>query len=378
MLLDDEEWDLVRCLVTDHLTDTPDPYRTLERYFPGEVADWPFSQDPARDAATVVESAQMAALSDPHPLSIRLLQALLSIPAIKVSIQQPQVKGFLNRLLSAKELLDAIDPFRVLILPGTGESFIDRAQTRALLALLAEPDPAKPEPIAMRVVGAKNSGTSHTYSFILHLSASRGITSVRIMLSRSSTAEDIVRDLALYVAEPGVKPDPVTDSMKRLRYWAQWIVRQAARCNPRRRWWFVFDQCDELDPNSDAVELIAQLAVAIREMTGPGLERPRLVLLGYDDRFADLQLPRRQVYKDTVKPVGEAEVRDFFGCVFRDIDRTRRPGVAPDDERIAKLVEVAVRRAVEDAEKAAAAGTPYMQALGFAVEEAVNEYGSLS
>jgi hypothetical protein len=281
-------------------------------------------------------------------------------------------------LLSAKELLDAIDPFRVLILPGTGESFIDRAQTRALLALLAEPDPAKPEPIAMRVVGAKNSGTSHTYSFILHLSASRGITSVRIMLSRSSTAEDIVRDLALYVAEPGVKPDPVTDSMKRLRYWAQWIVRQAARCNPRRRWWFVFDQCDELDPNSDAVELIAQLAVAIREMTGPGLERPRLVLLGYDDRFADLQLPRRQVYKDTVKPVGEAEVRDFFGCVFRDIDRTRRPGVAPDDERIAKLVEVAVRRAVEDAEKAAAAGTPYMQALGFAVEEAVNEYGSLS
>ena len=377
MLLDDKEWDLVRCLVTDHLTGTPDPDRTLERYFPGEVADWPFSQDPARYAATVVESAQLASLSDPHPLSIRLLQALLSIPAIKGSIQQPQVQGFLDRLLSAKELLDVCDPFRALILPGTGESFIDRTQTRALLALLAEPDPAKPEPIAMRVVGAKgakNSGTSYTYSFILHLSASRGITPVRVMLSWSSTAEDIVRDLALHVAERGGKPDPVTDSVKQLRYWARWIVLQAARCNPRRRWWFVLDQCDELDPNSDAVELIAQLAVAIRETTGPGLERPRLVLLGYDDRFADLQLPRMQVYTDTVKPVGEAEVRDFFDCVFREIDRTRRPGVAPDDEQIAELVEVAVRRAIEDAEKAEAKGTPYMQALGFAVEEAVNEY----
>ncbi len=122
--------------------------------------------------------------------------------------------------------------------------------------------------------------------------------------------------------------------------------------------------------------MIAQLAVAIREMTGPGLERPRLVLLGYDDRFADLHLPRRQVYKDVVQPVGEAEVRDFFGCVFRDIDRMRRPGVAPNAERIAKLVEVAVRQVVEDAEKAAAAGTPYMQALRFAVEEAIDAYAT--
>ena len=144
MLLDDNEWDLVRCLVTDHFTGTPDPCRMLERYFPGEVTDWPFSEDPARYAATVVESAQMASLSDPHPLSIRLLQALLSIPAIKVSVQQPQVKGFLDRLLSAKELLDVFDPFRALILPGTGESFIDRAQTRALLALLEHP--TRPSP----------------------------------------------------------------------------------------------------------------------------------------------------------------------------------------------------------------------------------------
>lgn len=374
MSLDEEEWDLVRCLVIDHLIGTPDPYGTLRMYFPDEVSGWQVSPVPARYAATIVESARRAPMSDPDPLAIRLLRVLLSISAIKVSAQQPQVQGFLDRLLKAKDALDADDPFRALILPRTGESFIDRTQTRTLLASLVRPDPTKPEPVAMRVVGPKKSGKSYTFSFILHLSEPRGITPVRVMLSRSSTAEDILRELSVPLVGPGEKPDPVTEPMKRLRHWAQWIVSHVERHNPPGSWWFVFDQCNELDPNSDAVEFIAQLAIAIREMTGPRLKRPRLVLLGYCDQLADLQLPRRQVYEDIVKIVSEADLRAFFGCVFREKDETRRPGSAPDEERMAKLVEVTVRHVVEEATTAAAMGTPYMKALGIAAEEAVDVY----
>lgn len=375
MPLDDNEWDLVTCLVADHLLGSADPYGELKTYFPNEVAAWPTSPVPAKYAATVIRFAKMTPLSEPQPLPLRLLETLLRIAAVQVSPDVTKLRAFRDRLLQEKAALAAADPFGAMILPGTGEVFIDRAPSRALLASLVAAN-TMPEPVALRVVGEAKSGKSYTFSFILHLSAPRGIVPVRLMLSRSSTAEDILRDLSIHLAERDEKPDPVTDPVKRLRHWAQWIVRQAARADPPRTWWFVFDQCNELDRNSDAVELIAQLAVAIREMTVAGVPRPRLVLLGYGDEFADLQLPRRQIYLDRVARVGDGELRDFFTCVFRQIDADRGVPPTTDTAVLAELVDVAVQQVLQEAQLAAGAGIPYMKALGLAVEDAVDEYAN--
>ena len=374
MPLEDKEWDLVRCLVRDLWTSTPDPYAALALYFPNDVPYWEKSLVPATYAETVIRHARAAPLTDPQPLPIRLLDALLRTDQVRVSVQQPQIQSFFDRLGKERAALAGADPFGALILPGSGEVFINRGRGRAMIASLIKPDPQKPEPVVMRVVGEEKTGKSYTYSFILHLSSCLGITPVRVMLSRSSVAEDILRDLSVQVAEPDRQPDTVADPVKRLRHWAQWVVLQAVRRQPPRSWWFVFDQCNELDPSSDAVELIAQLAVAIRELTTAGEHRPRMVLLGYGDRLADLQLPRRQVYVDTVDRVGDTELRDFFDQVFLDKAMQQRPGTPIDQTLITRLVDIAVQQVIEDAALAAADGTPYMKALSLAVEEAVDEF----
>lgn len=374
MPLDNNEWDLVRLLVTEHITGTSDPYGAVQMHFPQEAPGWGIKSAPAEYAVTIVEAARNASLREPNPLPIRLLQVLLHLPAMDVSMQRPLLVGLLDRLVKAKDALDREDPFSALILPVSGEIFIDRTQTRKLLASLFKPDPAKPEPVAMRVVGEKKSGKSYTYSFILHLSALPGVTPVHLMLSRSSTAEDILRDLSVQIAGPRDKPESVGDPVKRLKYWARWIVCHAVRYNPPCSWWFVLDQCNELDPSSDAVELIAQLSVAIRELPATTRQRPRLVLLGYGDDLADLQLPPKQIYEDVVRIVSETDLRHFFERVFRDIDNERRPDRVSDGEGIAKLVEVAVRQVIEDAKMGAAGGKPYMPELRRAAEEAVRVY----
>jgi hypothetical protein len=238
--------------------------------------------------------------------------------------------------------------------------------------------------VVLRVVGEEQTGKSYTYSFIHHLSVSRSFTPVRLILDRSSTAEDILRDLSLYVARNGDTPRQVDDPVKRMRHWAQWLVEQARHsAAPQSGWWFVFDQCNELDPSSDAVELIAQLAIAVREMTvQPGGLRPRLVLLGYGDQLADLQLPRKQVVVDTVDTVGQSELCDFFSRVFRSVEHQRRPEAAPDEGRLDKMVEVAVQQVLEDAAQAVAEAAAngrslsFMDALGTATEEAVDVYSA--
>jgi hypothetical protein len=373
MPLADSAWGHITCLVADHLISGPDPVGTVKLQF-REWASWPWNPAPGTYAATIVRHAQLASLTDPDPLPIRLLEALLRIDAVAVSQDQPQLQRYLDTLRKEKAALDSDDPFSSLIFPGSGEAFIDRVQSRAFISTLVTPEAGKPEPVALRVVGEQQTGKSYTWWFIVHLATARGIKPVRVVLGRSSTAEDILRDLSLKVAIGDEQPDPVADPVKRLRHWAQWLVGQAARHDPGRTWWFVFDQCNELDENSDAVELIAQLAVAIREMTGDGVRRPRMILLGYGDEYADLQLPRKQVFVDQVAPVTEAELRDFFRAVFREIDRRCRPDQMPDDDELAGLVDVAVDQVLQEAGAAVAEGTPFMTAVRRAVEETVDVY----
>lgn len=376
MPLEPNEWDMVRCLVTDHLVGVSDPYEALKLRFPDEVRSWPISQKPVENADLLVNLARNARLSDDPPFSIRLLVELTRIPEIQVTkaAELAQLKAYIDRLAQEKEAFDKFDPFSARILPGSGEIFINRKPTRQLLRRMIKPEQNQPEPVALRVVGEERIGKSYTYSFIHHLSATPTFSPVRVVLDRSSTAADILRDLSLHVAAPGENPSQVDDPGKRPRHWAQWLVEQARRTADEHSWWFVLDQCNELDSSSDAVEMIAQLAIAVREVPNTERYRPRLVLLGYGDQLADLKIPRKQVYVDTVDRVDSVELHEFFSGVFRDVRESRQPARQVDDAELDKLVEVAVQQVLAEAEAAAAEGGCYMEALSLAAEEAVNVY----
>ena len=174
-----------------------------------------------------------------------------------------------------------------------------------------------------------------------HLSPWCRINPVKVDADRA-TAADVVRDLAVRI-HPDLRPDPVDDPTKRLRYWALWLVEQARRAQGRPWWWFVFDQCNELDPGSDVVEFIAQLAIAIKEMTpAPGEKRPRLILLGYDEHLADIPLPRKQVHPDQVRRASESDVRTFFTGYLNKVSRPVN-GTEPIDDA-ARSIRVGCRR----------------------------------
>jgi hypothetical protein len=376
MPLEDQEWSLVRCLVVDHLVGTDNPYSVLQQYFPQDVGGWRITQVATENADMLISVAQHASLTDDNPFSIRLLDQLSRLHTIQ--IEKPgdlaQLQKFLARLRAEKAALDRLDPYGVRIIPATGEAFIDRSTVRLSLKRLVKPDPGLPEPMVLRVTGDEDTGKSYIYTLIRHLAEPCGFSAVRVILDRSSTATDIMRDVSVKIARAGDEPEPVEDPIKRLRYWASWLADRAMKSSPDRPWWFVLDQCNELDPGSDAVELIAQLAICIQELSvPPGMRRPRLVLLGYGDHLADIPLPRKQVCPETVAVVGEPDLRDFFSDVFREASERRKPG-AVDESQLEKLVEVAVHQVLDEAEQAKQQGGCYMKAIATATEEAVDVY----
>ncbi|MGH9252392.1 MAG: hypothetical protein ACRD0W_23165, partial [Acidimicrobiales bacterium] len=258
MPLSEQEWTLVRCLVVDHLVATANPYAVLQDYFPDKVDTWRVTQVASENADTVVNEAKMANLTDHAPLSIQLLETLSKLDQIKVLPEIGKVTSYLQRLRAEKVALDHDDPFGACILPGSGEVFINRVQLRASVRLLVDPPDNIPEPLVLRVSGERSAGKSYTFSLLQHISDRCGIQPARVIVGKTSTAEDVMRDFAVRVAAPGARPDPVDDPTKRLRYWALWLVEQARRSSPARPWWLVIDQCNDLDPTSEVVELIAQ------------------------------------------------------------------------------------------------------------------------
>jgi hypothetical protein len=243
--------------------------------------------------------------------------------------------------------------------------------------LLVDPPAGIPEPLVLRVSGERSAGKSYTFSLLQHLSDRCGIQPAKVIVGKTSTAEDVLRDFAVRVAAPGARPDPVEDPTKRLRYWALWLVEQAKRTSPTRPWWFVIDQCNDLDPTSEVVELIAQLAKAVKEATlRPPERRPRLVLLGYGDDLADLPLPRKQVHPDQVRRASEADVKTFFAQYFREAAK-RTQGVETIDETVlGQHVAIAAEQVLREATEAERAGRSYMLALSRAAEGAVDVFAA--
>ncbi|HJU96485.1 MAG TPA: hypothetical protein VJ644_00785 [Jiangellaceae bacterium] len=377
MPLTDQDWTLVRCLVVDHLVATANPYAVLQDYFPDHVDLWPVTQVASENADTVVSAAKSASLADPSPLSIQLLEVLSKLDTIKVLPDIDKVTAYLQRLRAEKAALVQDDPFSACILPGSGEVFIDRVPLRASVRLLVDPPDGIPEPLVLRVSGERSTGKSYTFSLLQHLSDRCGIQPAKVIVGKTSTAGDVLRDFAVRVAAPGARPDPVDDPAKRLRYWALWLVEQARRSSPTRPWWFVIDQCNDLEPTSEVVELIAQLAIAIAEVTPhPAERRPRLVLLGYGDDFADLPVPRKQVHPDQVRRASEADVRTFFAQYFREAAKRSQGSETVDETALGQHVAIAAEQVLREAAEAEQAGRSYMLALARAAEGAVDVFAA--
>ena len=377
MPLTEQEWTLVRCLVVDHLVATANPYAVLQDYFPDHVGVWPVTQVSGQNADTVVNEAKSASLADPSPLSIQLLEVLSKLDTIKVLPDIAKVTAYLQRLRAEKAALVQDDPFSACILSGSGEVFIDRVPLRAAVRLLVDPPAGIPEPLVLRVSGESSAGKSYTFSLLQHLSDRCGIQPAKVIVGKTSTAEDVLRDFAVRVAAPGARPDPVEDPTKRLRYWALWLVEQAKRTSPTRPWWFVIDQCNDLDPTSEVVELIAQLAKAVKEATlRPPERRPRLVLLGYGDDLADLPLPRKQVHPDQVRRASETDVRTFFTQYFREAAKRSQGSETVDETALGQHVAIAAEQVLREAAEAERAGRSYMLALSRAAEGAVDVFAA--
>ncbi|MFC7496299.1 MULTISPECIES: hypothetical protein [unclassified Nocardioides] len=376
MPLDEGEWDTVQGLVEDYLVGTADPYGALKDLFPDLVAQWTITAVPARNARYIVLRARNVAPGDPDPFSIRLLDGLLRIKEIGLlqATEFDRLRDFRDRLERERQAFAKLDPFAARVL-GSGEIFINRVSTRKLLRDLTKPEPKRPVPLAMRVIGESRLGKSYTYSFILHLSGFVSVQPVPVYLDESYTAADILRDVSTKIAPEGAEPRSVDDPAKRLAHWADWIVARANESTDDRAFWFVFDQCNELDPSSDAVELIAHLARVIKS---PAIHepartlRPKLVLLGYNDQLPDLGLPPKQVFVDTVTEVDEHELTRFFDHVFREVHEEVHPEEAPDEAQLASQVADSVQRATEDAKEATTLGQCYMEALAESAADAID------
>ncbi|MBB5790184.1 hypothetical protein [Jiangella mangrovi] len=376
MPLDQHEWDLVCQLVLDDLVGTDNPFQTLKTYFPEDIGNWHVTNVASDNARMIVNLARGSSPADDEPLSIRLLGVLARLPTIQVAkpAELAKLTEYLERLRGEKEALDKIDPYQARVLPGSGQVFIDRLPVRGSLRRMVVPEPGRPQPIVLRVIGDRDVGKSYTYQLIQHLAAPCGFAYARVVLDRSSTASDVMRELQLQIARESLPDDAIADPIKRLRYWALWVAQQA-QLTPEQWWWFVFDQCDELDPGSDAVELIAQLSSVVAEMSlAGGVRRPRLLLLGYGDNLADLPLPPKQVVWDTVSPAGEQDLRDFFTVVLREAHERLQNGGGVDEARLAEHVDVAVREVLAAADASRQQGAGYMRAIATAAEGVLDVY----
>lgn len=374
MTLKDVDWTLVKRLVIDDLVSVTDPYSALRMHFPDKVANWRITQTATENADLLVETAKRSRLSDDNPFSIRLLSELSRLDTIRT--QKPgdlaSLHQFIDQLTLEKEALGSEDHFGVTVLPFSGETFIDRTPVRGSLRKLVEPG-AGPQPIALFVTGEDDSGKSYTYSLIRHLAQPFGFVPLKVLLTPNATAEDMLRDFRVHLNTKR-RPDAVPDPAKRLRYWAQWLVGEARRAYPDQPCWFVIDQGNELDPNSDVADFLVHLAEAISDSGAlPNAQPHRLVLLGWQRDPADLGLPRKQILlPDYLSVIDEDDLREFFEQQFRPAEDD---GDAAEQDWTA-YVDIAVRHVIDDAQQARRDGVCYMRAIASATQGVLDEFSN--
>ncbi|MCX4539558.1 ATP-binding protein [Streptomyces sp. NBC_01565] len=370
MPLTDTEWGLVTTWVRDYLLDALDPRGRLTACgFPRKfVADLPLTNIASENALTLVQAVRRGI-----PMQCLLLESLVNLDALSVREDGAEADGFLARLREdARVHLQSSpeDHFCATLLRNGAEVFIDRADLRKRLKEFL----TDAEKTVLVVDGEPDSGRSYTYSLIRYLGQHCGFRPVRVTLSRTSTADQVVRRLTEFVADPRAVSAPygsaqLNDHLPAVEDAVHRIVSQATTAD--EQFWLVLDECDKLDANSDVWDCIGQLALAIYDRTAkPGETLPRLVLLGYP---MQRQLPyyvRKNVCRDTARAVGPDDLRTFFRQFFADAPAP--PDGPPEPDR---LVEVAVPAVLDAAQ--GPGDDSYMRKLCTASEEAVRVYREL-
>ncbi|MFD0270842.1 AAA family ATPase [Streptomyces sp. NPDC127106] len=365
MPLRDTEWILVTEWVRDHLLDTPDPHNRLtgcgfSEKFVGSLELIAVAQV---NAENLVRASRATIDSQVFLLDVLVTRPeMIPLPAIG------QAREFLSRLEEDRRVhASDQDPFFAVLLRSGAEAFVDREDLRKRLQeFLADPDKT-----VLAVDGEPDSGRSYTYNLIRYLGQHRGFRPVRITLTQTSTAAQLIRRLAGFVRD---RRDPVPPlNAAQLNDPQSWIAEAVHEVVARatmvpERLWFVIDDCDRLDAHSDVWDCIGQLAQAIFDF-GPGSDEavPRLVLLGYGPTMPQLSPDvSKNMCLDTARTAGPDDVEAFFRQFFTN------PPVSADEDELTALVELCAT-AVMGAARAPGQGS-YMRRLCEAAETAVRTH----
>ncbi|MEV4192466.1 hypothetical protein AB0J65_13865, partial [Streptomyces toxytricini] len=339
MPLTDTEWGVVTAWVRDYLLDTPDPHDRLRQAgypntFIGSLA---LTAKAGDNAASLVRAVRHSITAQ-----LNLLDVLLTLGDL-TSQFEPQVLALRARLADDERVhVSDQDHFRAGVLRNGAEVFIDRAQLRERLREFL----ADPEKTVLVVDGEPDSGRSYSYSLIRYLGQHCGFRPVRVTLTHTTTAAQLIRQIAARLNPeadpPQLNPTPLNDPLSAHEWAVQQIVTRATAAP--EAFWIILDECDRLASTSDAWDAIGQLARALFER-GPAPEgiAPRLVLLGYPATMPQLPYEiRKTVCRDTARILGRDDVDDFFRTYF-----TQAPVPPADAVRLAAASAAAVWEAAQ-------------------------------
>ncbi|MEN8652779.1 hypothetical protein ABCR94_19825 [Streptomyces sp. 21So2-11] len=375
MPLTETEWDLVTEWVREYLLDTTDPHTQLGQFgfSPEFVGGLPLTAISAANARTLVEASRKSI-----ERQLKLLEVVATNDELSVLPTAEKAEEFRTRLSEDHRKHAAQDHYRTCVLKNGTEVFIDRQDLRETLRLFAQ----DPEKSVLLVDGDPDSGRSYTYNLIRHVGQHCGFRPARVTLSRTTTADKVIRRLAEFVADPHagispVNPTQLNDLLPSIDDAAHWVIRRATAAD--ERFWLVLDECDKLDPNSDVWDCIGQLALAIYEHTAVrGDGSPRLVLLGYGPMMRQLPYDLRgNLCRDTARIAEAADLRAFFDQYFHESPLPSLARSPLEESGIAELVDMAVDDVLRTAEADTSESESYMRKICTAAEGAIRAYQSL-
>ncbi|MGD3106192.1 hypothetical protein [Streptomyces sp. YGL11-2] len=376
MPLNEAEWFAVTTWLTQYLFLDTDHPRTelLNHGFSEEfVAALPITTVSAENARSLVQAARRNIRQQ-----VELLEAVNRLDRLSALPEITTAREFLRRLQEDLEIHTRRDTFRTCVLKNGTEAFIDRQELRETLRRFVD-DQNK---FVLAVDGDPDSGRSYTYTFLRHIAQHRGFRPVRVVLSRTSTASQVIRRLAAFLADPRAESRPfdptrLNDLLPAIDDAVHWVVGQATAAD--EHYWLVLDECDKLDPRSDVWDFIGQLAMAIYEHAAVrGDQAPRLVLLGYGRSM--YQLPydlRGSLCWDTARVVERQDLHSFFDQYFHESPPRLSDTAQPDESVIAGLVDEAVDAVLRDSGVRDGDGDSYMRKICTAAEKAIRVYQTL-
>ncbi|MEU3777758.1 hypothetical protein AB0F11_32120 [Streptomyces sp. NPDC032472] len=368
MPLAETEWVLVTAWVRDYLLNTADPYGRLRGagYPPEFIGGLRLTNVSGENAASLVRAVRRTIVSQ-----LYLIDLLLTLDRLTVQENfEAELKGYRARLEEDEQVhVVTGDHFLTSVLRNGTEVFIDRADLRERLKELV----ADPEKTVLVVDGEPDSGRSYTYQLIRYLGQHCAFRPVRVKLSRTTTAAQLIRQIAERVdrdTSSPLNPTQLNDPLWSVDEAVQNVVARATAVP--ERFWIVLDDCDALDANSDVWDCIGQLAQAVYEYApAPHETPPQLVLLGYGPTMPQLPYDiRKNVLRDTAHAVGPDELRAFFLDFF-----TSAP-VLQDADTLTARVDLAVEAVLDMAK--APGDDSYMSRLRMAAETTVRTFGSLN